>query len=149
MAGQETEVEAGVGIVLLVLKVVVALAKGAKVDDEKAEVRTAVPGKATVEVLKTVVVELAAMDEIFNGTDTLRGRVLGAVVRGPGSLVVVFRGNEMLPREELTAVVLGSAILDKFDEAEGSAAEGDEVADARIELGIALEIAGMLGGAGI
>lgn len=63
LEGQETDVGAGVGIVLLLLRVVVTLAKGAKVDVEKVDVRIAVPGKAMVEVLSTVVVvELAATD---------------------------------------------------------------------------------------
>lgn len=68
---------------------------------------------------------------------------------GTGTLVVLFKGNEVLPDEELTAVVMGNVILDKFEEAEGSAAEGEEVADARVKLDTALETTGGLGGAGI
>lgn len=144
LAGQETDVGEEVGIVVLVPVVVVALAKGAKDDEvENTEERIVVPAKAMVEVLK-IVVELATMDKMFNGTDTLRGKELAAVVRGTGTLVVVFKGNEILVDAELTAVVMGNAILDKFDEA-----KGDEVADAEVELDTALETSGGLGDAEI
>lgn len=142
LEGQDTDGGEEVGRVVLVSIVAVAFEKGAGVAVEKAEERIAVLGRDTMELLNAVV-ELVVMDETFNGADMLREA--GAVVTGTGTLVVVFKGNEILLGEGLTAVALGKATLDKFEEAEGIAAEGDEVAVAEVEL----DTAGGLGGAGI
>lgn len=88
-------------------------------------------------------------DEKFIGMDTLKGKEVGAVVRGTGTLVVLFRCNETLLGGELTAVLMGNAALDRFAEIEGSPTEGEDVADTEVELDTAPLTAGRLGGAGI
>jgi hypothetical protein len=129
LAGQETEV-------LSVFTVV--FAKGAKVDVvESVEEMTAVPGRAEMELVEMIVVKPMETTEAFNVTDALGSKKLGAVVRGTEMF-------EMLVDQELAAVVAGNAILEKFAKAEGSAVEG-----AKVELDIALDTAGGLGGAGI
>jgi hypothetical protein len=127
LSGQETELPSVFAVVF---------AKGAKVDAvESVEEKTAVPGRAEMELLEMIVVKPTETAEAFNVTDALGSKKLGAVVRGTEMF-------EMLVDQELAAVVAGNAILVKFAEAEGSAAEGAEV-----ELDI--DTAGGLGGAGI
>ena len=129
LVGQETEVPSVFTVVF---------AKGAKADAVgSVEERTAVPGRAEIELLEIIVVKPTEMAEAFSVTDALGSKKLGAVVRGTEMF-------EMLVDQELAAVVAGNAILVKFAEAEGSAAEG-----AKVELDIALDTAGGPGGAGI
>lgn len=112
LAGQETDVPSVFAVVF---------AKGAKVDAvESVEEKTAVPGRADMELLEMIVVKLTETAEAFNVTDTLGSKKQGAVVRGTEMF-------EMLVDQELAAVVAGNVILEKFAEAEGSAAEGAEV----------------------
>ena len=136
LAGQETEASEGIGTDMFV--VVVVFANGIRVGPvEKVEDKIVVPGRVGVGLLRTVVVKPALTAEIFNATDALR----------KGKLVVVVRGTKMLKMladPELTAVVAGDAILEKFAKTEGAEDE-----DAGFELGTTLDTSGELGGTGI
>jgi hypothetical protein len=126
LAGHETGVAEGVGRVMFA--VAVALVNGARVDNaEKVE--------------ETIVV--------FSGRELFTGKGLTAVGRVRLVFDMALKGNVMLVGKELAAVVKGNAIVDKFAEAEGSAAEGAEVTSAGVELDSALDTAGGLAGAGI
>jgi hypothetical protein len=121
LAGHETEVAEGVDRVMFVAAV--AFAKGAGLD---------------------IVTKVEENIVVFDGRDLFAGKELKAVGRARLTFGVVLKGSETLIGKELADVVTGNAMLDKFDEAEGGAAEGTEV-----ELDSALDAAGGLAGAGM
>jgi hypothetical protein len=126
LVGHETDATEGVGRVIFA--VAVAFVNGAGVD---------------------TVAKVEETSVVFNDRELFTGRGLTAVGRIRLVFDVALEGNVMLTGKELAAVITGNAILDKFAEAEGSAAEGAEVTDAGVELDAALDTAGGLAGAGI